>query len=77
MPGVVARRLGNRSSVADEAETPTIRCGFCGRHLHQLTIHERDTFEGKIFILACPHCHAVLAAAGLGGPQLLPQPPRP
>ncbi|MBD0330972.1 MAG: hypothetical protein ICV64_12825 [Thermoleophilia bacterium] len=51
---------------------PVMRCGFCDRDLQQLRVDDRDTVEGKIFILACPHCRAVLAAAGLGGPQLLP-----
>jgi hypothetical protein len=55
-----------------EAADQPMRCGFCERDLDQLTIHERDTVEGKILIFACPHCRSLLAAAGLGGPQALP-----
>jgi hypothetical protein len=60
-----------------EPSDQPMRCGFCDRDLQQLTIQERDTVEGKIFVFACPHCRALLAAAGLGGPQSQSLPPRP
>ena len=49
------------------SERPPLSCGFCGEAVEQLGVDERPTYEGKIFVLSCPHCGAVLAAAGLGG----------
>lgn len=46
---------------------PTPKCGFCNEEVHQLAVHERDTVEGKVLLLFCPHCGAVLAAASFGG----------
>ena len=48
-------------------EPPAMKCGFCNEEVQQLGVHERDTVEGKVLILYCPHCGSVLTAASFAG----------
>ncbi len=45
---------------------PAIKCGFCNEEVQQLGVHDRETVEGKVLILYCPHCGSVLAAVSFG-----------